>query len=126
MDADKAEFKRLVELMGWSQTETARRLAKSPSAVNHLLNPDHPNRPAASTLRLLKLVIATERPDFFKRGLLDLKDGAANSPEPSKLSAKEFRLIEQLRSVSPDDQKKIYAVVTAMVSNSAKFKPRKA
>src|ERR1700744_4703807 len=114
MDALKAEFKKLVEVMGWSQTETARRLAKSPSAINRLLNPNPPNRPSESTLRLLKMIIATERPDFFKRGALDLKDAVANSPDPSKLSAKELRLIEQLRSVSPEEQKKICAVVTAM------------
>ena len=68
MDALKAEFKKLVEAMGWSQTETARHLAKSPSAINHLLNPDHPNRPSESTLRLLKMIIASERPDFLNTG----------------------------------------------------------
>ncbi len=65
MDALKAEFKRLIEIMEWSQTETARRLAKTPSAINHLVNPDHSNKPTQTTLRLLKLIIAQRAAQAF-------------------------------------------------------------
>ncbi|HEX4122332.1 MAG TPA: helix-turn-helix transcriptional regulator [Verrucomicrobiae bacterium] len=122
MDAHKAEFKKLVEMMGWSQTQTAMKLGKSPSAINHLLNPDHPNRPTESTLRLLKLVIEHERPDFFKKGALDVRESSASEAAASRLTAKESRLIQRLRSVRPEEQGKIYAVVATMLSNAPKGK----
>ena len=49
MHPDKQEFKRLVDLTGWSKSEAARRLHKTPSAINHLLNPAHPNKPSFAT-----------------------------------------------------------------------------
>jgi hypothetical protein len=120
MDAHKAEFKRLVETMGWSQTETARKLAKSPSAINHLLNPDHPNRPTETTLRLLKLIIAQERPGFFEAGALELKDTNSSAPQPPKVTDKESEMIQRMRSLPPDEQERIYAVVETMLSSVPK------
>lgn len=120
MDTHKAEFKRLVEIMGWSQTETAKKLAKSPSAINHLLNPDHPNQPTESTLRLLKMIIANERPDFFKGGAPELKEINSSAPEPPKVTAKEREMIQRMRSLPPDEQERIYAVVETMLSNAPK------
>jgi len=115
MDPEKAEFKRLIDLMGWSQSEAARKLYKTPAAVNHLVNPDHPNKPTQTTLQLLKLIIATERPELFETAF-ELKEGAPAKNEPGRLNAKERGLIEMLRQAPPEEQEKIYAVIKAMLN----------
>jgi transcriptional regulator with XRE-family HTH domain len=106
MCADKAEFKRLIESMGWSQTEAARRLRKRPSAINHLVNPDHPNKPTATTMELLRPIIARERPGLVNTQTGGLKEAR---PKATRLSAKERECIEDLRQLPPGDQKKAYA-----------------
>jgi hypothetical protein len=117
MDPEKAEFKRLIDLMGWSQSEAARRLYKTPAAVNHLVNPDHPNKPTQTTLQLLKLIIASERPELFEAAF-ELKEGPPSKSDHPKLSAKEGGLIELFRQASPEEQEKIYAVIKAMLNRS--------
>ncbi|HUD45273.1 MAG TPA: hypothetical protein VMR33_00505 [Candidatus Baltobacteraceae bacterium] len=117
MDPLKAEFKRLIEIMGWSQTETAKRLAKTASAINHLVNPDHPNKPTQTTLRLLKLIIARERPDLFGARTFELKEGAGKAV-PAGLSVKERDLIRRLRQLPRSEQEKVYAVIKSLLNNA--------
>lgn len=124
MDPLKAEFKRLVEIAGWSQTEAARVLGKTPGAVNHLVNPDHPNKPTQTTLRLLKLIIARERPELFNARTFELK-GAARNADLAALSAKERDLIRRLRALPRDEQDKVYAVIRTMLDNAPKANPPK-
>jgi plasmid maintenance system antidote protein VapI len=124
MDLLKAEFKRLIETMGWSQTEAAKRLAKTPSAINHLVNPDHPNKPTQTTLRLLKLTIARERPELFNARTFELKE-AASKPGHAQLSAKERELFRRLRALPRDEQEKVYAVIRTMLDNAPKAKAQK-
>jgi hypothetical protein len=124
MDALKAEFKRLIEIMGWSQTEAARQLSKTPSAINHLVNPDHPNKPTQTTLRLLKLIIARERPELFTARTFELKESVRNAGF-APLSARERDLIRRLRSLAREEQDKVYAVIRTMVENAPKGKGRK-
>jgi transcriptional regulator with XRE-family HTH domain len=125
MDALKEEFKRLIDMMGWSQTEAAKRLAKTPSAINHLVNPDHSNTPTQSTLRFLKLIISRERPDLFNTRTLELKELAKGVTEYSPLNAKELDLIQRLRSAPHEEQEKIYAVIATMLGNTPKAKTPK-
>lgn len=120
MDPEKAEFKRLIDLMGWSQSEAARKLYKTPAAVNHLVNPDHPNKPSQTTLQLLKLIIASERPELFEAAF-EIKGGPSTAKgEHFKLSQKERGLIEMLRQASPEEREKIYAVIKAMLNRGGK------
>src|ERR1700683_3539632 len=116
MDALKAEFKRLIEIMGWSQTEAARQLSKTPSAINHLVNPDHPNKPTQTTLRLLKLIIARERPELFTARTFELKEAAKSGDNP-RFSVRERDLIARLRELPRDEQDKIYAVLKTMLDS---------
>jgi plasmid maintenance system antidote protein VapI len=122
MDTLKAEFKRLIEIMGWSQTEAARQLSKTPSAINHLVNPDHPNKPTQTTLRLLKLIIARERPGLFTSNTFELKEAPRNA-DHTRLTQKERDLIGRLRELSRDEQDKVYAVIRTMLDNAPKAKP---
>src|ERR1700678_1587590 len=113
MDAEKDEFRRVIELMGWSQSEAARRLRKTPSAVNHLLNPRHPNQPTQSTMHLLKLIVASERPDLFGSAF-ELKETSGGAKRPSlTLTAKELGLIERIRDLTRQEQAKVYAGINA-------------
>src|ERR1700753_1034468 len=99
MDASKEELRKLLELSGWSQTEAAEKLGKTPGAINHLLNPDHPNKPPETTLRLMKLLIARERGgDLGERKGESRKRIATR--EASPLTARERGLIDCLRALS--------------------------
>jgi plasmid maintenance system antidote protein VapI len=114
MDLEKTEFKRLIDLMGWSQTEAARRLHKTPSAINHLVNPDHPNKPTRTMMQLLKLIIASERPDLINAQTFELKEEATGAkPAITHLSPEERDMIEGLRQLPLSEQEKIYAITEA-------------
>ena len=118
MDTDKEEFRRLIELMGWSQTEAARRLRKTPSAINHLLNPNHPNKPTQTMMQLLKLIIASERPDLLNPQTYELREEPPGTkPEAASLSPQERELIEKLRQFPPEDQERLYAIIIAMLKS---------
>jgi plasmid maintenance system antidote protein VapI len=123
MDALKSEFKRLIEIMAWSQTEAAKRLGKTPSAINHLVNPDHSNKPTETTIRLLKLIIARERPELFNARTFELKESA--KMDYSQLNPKERELMRGLRSLSQAEQEKIYAVIATLLKNAQKAKSPK-
>jgi transcriptional regulator with XRE-family HTH domain len=116
MDPDKAEFRRLIELMGWSQTEAARRLHKTPSAINHLVNPDHPNKPTATMMQLLKLIIASERPDLMNAYTFEFNE---SPPTPyggaPRLTARELDVINGLKQLPPAEQEKVYAIIKALL-----------
>ncbi len=121
MDADKAEFRRLLELMGWSQTEAARRLHKTPSAINHLVNPDHPNNPTETMMQLLKLIMASERPDLINAHTCELKEAAPGTKaEALRLNPKERDLIERLRQLPGAEKRKVYAVINALLRAPAR------
>jgi hypothetical protein len=116
MDPEKAEFKRLIELMGWSQSVAARRLRKTPSAINHLVNPDHPNKPTQTMMQLLKLIIASERPDLLNPQTYMLREEPpAAKPEIASLRLQERDLIERLRQFPPAEQERLYAMIIAML-----------
>jgi hypothetical protein len=117
MDPNKAEFKGLVELMGWSQSEAARRLRKTPSAINHLVNPDHPNKPTPETMHLLKLIIASERPELINPKTLELKQAP---PGAARLSPRERKLIEALQKLPPAEQEKIYAIIEVFLGTMSR------
>jgi transcriptional regulator with XRE-family HTH domain len=116
MDPAKTEFKRLIELLGWSQTEAARRLRKTPSAINHLLNPEHSNKPTQTMMQLLKLIIASEHPELIHPQTYELRETPyGTKPDASILSPRERELIEKLRQLPPTQQEQIYAIIIALL-----------
>jgi transcriptional regulator with XRE-family HTH domain len=123
MDASKEEFKRLLELSGWSQTEAAGKLGKTPGAINHLLNRDHPNKPTETTLRLMKLLIARERGGLHERRNAGSKGAATRETAP--LTARERGLIDGLRALPREEQERIYAVIDTMLGTATKAKAGK-
>jgi plasmid maintenance system antidote protein VapI len=119
MDVLKAEFRRLIEIMGWTQSEAARMLGKSPAAINHLVNPAHPNKPSETTLRLFKLLIASERPELFNARTFELKE-ASRGVAVASLNAKERELIRRLRLLPRYDREKVYAVISTLLDPAPK------
>ena len=116
MEPEKAEFKRLIELMEWSQTEAARRLHITPSAINHLVNPDHPNKPTRTMMQLLKLIIASERPDLINAQTFELKEAPPGAKrEAMRLSPRERELFEGMKRLPPVEQAKLYAIIEAFL-----------
>jgi plasmid maintenance system antidote protein VapI len=116
MDPEKTEFKRLIELMGWSQTEAARRLHKTPSAINHLLNPDHPNKPTQTMMQLLKLIIASERPELINPQTYELRETRYGAkPEAAGLSPREREFMDKLKQLPPAEQEMVYAVMITLL-----------
>jgi len=116
MHPAKAEFKRLIELMGWSQTEAGRRLRKTPSAINHLVNPGHRNKPTATMMELLKVIIAKERPGIIDGQTIELKDAGTGAKfDAAQFSLREREIIEGLKKLSVKDQEVVYSVVKALL-----------
>jgi hypothetical protein len=102
--------------MGWSKSETARRLCKSPSAINHLLNPDHPNKPTGTMMELLKIIIAQERPGIIDGQTIELKDAGTGAKfDAAQFSLREREIIEGLKKLSVKDQEVVYSVVKALL-----------
>jgi transcriptional regulator with XRE-family HTH domain len=54
------EFARLLAVVGWSQAEASRRLQITPGAVSQICSGK--TQPRASTLNLLRLMVARENP----------------------------------------------------------------
>jgi plasmid maintenance system antidote protein VapI len=121
MEPEKAEFRRLIELMGWSQTEAARRLHKTPSAINHLVNPDHPNQPTQTMMQLLKLIIASERPDLINPQTYELKEAASGykSAHPH-LTQRERELLEGLKQLPLEEQDRLYSIINAFLQATSR------
>ncbi|MFN7140744.1 MAG: hypothetical protein ACK4UN_15515, partial [Limisphaerales bacterium] len=61
MDPAKKEFADLLKSVGWSQSKAAELLHISPSAVNHLVNPKHGNKPSRRTLHILRTLVDAEK-----------------------------------------------------------------
>ena len=120
MDAEKAEFKRLIELMGWSQTEAARRLHKTPSAINHLINPEHSNKPTQTTMQLLKLIIASERPYLINTQTFELKEGPMAAREEAGLTPRERDMFLKLKQLPESEQERVYTVILALLGTTEK------
>ena len=120
MDATKEEFKRLLELSGWSQTEAAQRLGNTPGAINHWLNPDHPNKPLETTLKLMKLLLAQERGGNSVGKNAGAKAAAAGGDAVERLTARERGLIDCLRALPRKEQERIYAVIDTMIGHCFK------
>jgi hypothetical protein len=116
MHPDKAEFKRLIELLGWSQTEAARRLHKTPSAINHLVNPGHPNKPTKTMMELLKLIMARDSPGLVNDQTCELKKaGAGAKPDATRLSPRERKIMDGLKQLPAVEQERVYAVIEALI-----------
>ncbi len=112
----KAEFNRLFKIAGWSQTDAAKRLGKTPGAINHLLNPHHPNKPTQTTLRLLKMIITRERLDLVNTRIVESQGVVNNAPASNaQFSVKERDLIRQLRKLSGKEQGKVYAIIRTVL-----------
>jgi hypothetical protein len=122
MDPLKEEFARLVAIMGWNQSETARQLHMSAAAVSNLMNPNHSNRPRATTLQLLKLIVSGEHPEAIEPRHFKLKGrpgaGATLSVREDYLDARERKLITDLRRISANDQETLYRVIYAFIFRS--------
>jgi transcriptional regulator with XRE-family HTH domain len=129
MDPLKEEFARLVAIMGWNQSETARQLHMSAAAVSNLMNPNHSNRPRPTTLQLLKLIVSGEHPDAIEPKLFKLKgkpgSGTSYSVREDYLDARERKLITDIRRLAERDQETIYRVVYAMIFRSLPHKKKK-
>jgi plasmid maintenance system antidote protein VapI len=111
MDPLKQEFVDLMNVIGWTQAETARQLCMTSGAVNQLVNPNLPVRPSTTTLRLFKLLVASQRPEAMNAKTLELKANATNS-----FSAAERKLIEALRKLPPSELPRAYGVVHHVIS----------
>jgi hypothetical protein len=121
MHPNKENFKRLIEIMGWSQSEAARRLKKTPSAISHLVNPDHPNKPTQTTLLLLRLIIAREHPDLTNAQTYESKKAPTRpKPDAKRLSSKEWKMMKGLRKLPATDQEMVYAVIERLLRGTSR------
>lgn len=104
MDPKNEEFLALIKAAGWSQAEAARRLHIRPSSVSEMCSGKI--KPSTSTLNLLKLVVAGEKPDALKTH----EQAYAGGLEPW---AKD--LVEELRRLPAAQREQVLPVIRHMI-----------
>ncbi|MGA3180410.1 MAG: hypothetical protein ABSF38_08725 [Verrucomicrobiota bacterium] len=114
MDPLKQEFVNLMNVMGWTQAETARQLCMTSGAVNQLVNPNLTVKPSTTTLALFKLLVATQRPDAMNAKTMQLKENPG-----AHMSAAERKLVEALRQVSAAELPRAYAALHGLIKGFA-------
>jgi transcriptional regulator with XRE-family HTH domain len=97
MKSKAQEFVRFMELAGWSQAETARRLNLTPGAVSQICNGK--TEPRQATLNLLKLTLLSNR-----RTLQRLE-----RPLSGRLVDWELELLRPLRELAADQRECLLA-----------------
>jgi hypothetical protein len=114
MDSLKQEFIDLMNVMGWTQAETARQLCMTSGAVNQLVNPDLPVKPSTTTLGFFKLLVATQRPEAMNAKTMQLKESPG-----AHMSAAERKLVEALRRVPEAELPRAYAALHGLIKGFA-------
>jgi len=114
MDPLKQEFVDLMNVMGWTQAETARQLCMTSGAVNQLVNPTLTVKPSSTTLRLFKVLVATQRPEAMNTKTLELKESPA-----AFVSAPERKLVEAVRRIPDGDLPRAYAALHGLIAGFA-------
>jgi len=98
------QFARLIAAAGWSQAEVARRLQITAGAVSQICSGK--TQPRASTLNLLKLLLAREKPEA-----LALQERAGMDG----LEAWESDLLEELRKLPEAQRRFLVQMVKQMI-----------
>jgi transcriptional regulator with XRE-family HTH domain len=116
LDPKNREFIDLMEAAGWSQAETARRLHLNPASISQFVNGK--NRPATSTIQLMKLVIAQDQPEALN--VSDRKYTAALEPWAKDL-------VDRLRQLPEPDRARLLPIIIQMIQSLqvARTKPAK-
>jgi hypothetical protein len=114
MDPLKQEFVDLMNVMGWTQAETARQLCMTSGAVNQLVNPTLTVKPSSTTLRLFKVLVATQRPEAINPKTLELKESPA-----AYVSAPERKLVEAVRRIPETETARAYAALHGLIAGFA-------
>ncbi len=104
MQTKAQQFARLIAAAGWSQAEVARRLQITAGAVSQICSGK--TQPRASTLNLLKLLLAREKPEA-----LALQERAGMD----ELEAWESDLLEELRKLPEAQRRFLVQMVKQMV-----------
>lgn len=114
---------------GWTQAETARRLGLTSGAVNQFVKGT--SRPSPTTLRLMGLLVLSERPEVMRyeegqngqlAGLRLRNEGKASGPTPPL--DWESRTIEMLTPLNQEDREWILSIVASMVVHLSSRKPK--
>jgi hypothetical protein len=114
MDPLKKEFVDLMNVMGWTQAETARQLCMTSGAVNQLVNPALTVKPSSTTMRLFKVLVAAQRPEAMNTKTLELKESPA-----AFVSAPERKLVEAVRRIPGAELPRAYAALHGLIAGFA-------
>ncbi len=101
------EFVGLMNAAGWSQAETARKLALTRGGVNGIVKGR--TKPSEGTLKLFKLILASEQPEAVSASDLQFKERYS----PVESWAED--LIGSLRELSEEDREKMLTAFQAML-----------
>lgn len=95
MDPKKQEFKRLLDLSGWTQAEAARKLELTRGGVNGLVTGK--SVPSQATLKLFRLILESERPEALHE----------TAPEYRVTKNRAVELLNQIRGLQDELEKEI-------------------
>lgn len=99
IDPLQAEFVRLLDKSGWSQSEAARQLELSPAAVSQYISLD--TVPSKTTIKLFKCILADEEPvPGLPEFTFELRETV------SGLDDWEQAILTDLRALNDDDRKR--------------------
>ncbi len=102
------EFLGLMKAAGWSQAETARKLALTRGGVNGIVKGR--TKPSQGTLKLFKLILASEQPEAVSASDLQFKERSS----PVESWAED--LIDNLRELSEEDREKMLSAFQYMLA----------
>lgn len=80
----------------------------TPGAVNQMVNPASEVKPSARTMQLLKLIVATHRPDAIHPETMELREGA--------FTAQENKLISDIRALPEPERERVYKIIYSVLT----------
>lgn len=102
IDSVNTEFFRLIDMMGWTQAEAARRLHLSEGSISHYRQGI--GVPRHTTMELLKRITLSEYPQALSPGQI------MEAAPPYQTSMEASELMDTLRSLSKRDRETVFEV----------------
>ena len=125
MDPKKAQFLELWKRTGWTQAELARRLELSRGGINGIITGT--TVPSAGLVKLLQLVIFTEKPGLLEAGASELKESMSPyGPVPKSQEENYGPLILELERLPAAERERILANFTDLARLYAAQHPNSA
>lgn len=114
MSPEAQEFVKLMRVMGWNQSETARQLRVTSSFVNQICNGKA--EPSAAVLQLLRLTVGNEKPGAVN--LKYVKEVPARRGRPPIQPEWARPMLKELSRLDEPERQKVLQRIKSLVKDS--------